>query len=76
MSMSIYQITCRTSRKVNPPSIRNSNTKWRDFSSQKATDFPLEAVNMLEFLTMFIHYADLPIKVSLLSHWTIENVFV
>ncbi|CAF5190814.1 unnamed protein product [Rotaria magnacalcarata] len=30
--------------------------------SQKLVDFPLEAINMLDFLTMFIHYGDLPIK--------------
>jgi len=30
---------------------------------QKLVDFPFEAVNMLDFLTMFIHYGDLPIKV-------------
>lgn len=33
-------------------------------SSQKLTDFPVEAINMLDYLTMFIHYAELPIKVS------------
>jgi hypothetical protein len=37
------------------------------FFSQKLTDFPLEAINMLDFLTMFIHYGDLPIKVRILK---------
>ncbi|CAF1096037.1 unnamed protein product [Adineta ricciae] len=31
--------------------------------SQKLIEFPVEAINMLDFLTMFIHYGDLPIKV-------------
>jgi hypothetical protein len=42
----------------------NSNKKNDLFCSQKLTDFPIEAVNMLDFLTMFIHFGDLPIKVS------------
>jgi hypothetical protein len=33
-------------------------------SSQKLVDFPLEAINMLDFLTMFVHFGDLPIKVG------------
>lgn len=32
-------------------------------SSQKLVDFPVEAVNMLEFLTMYIHAGDLSVKV-------------
>ncbi|CAF0980049.1 unnamed protein product [Rotaria sordida] len=31
--------------------------------TQKLVDFPIEAINMLDFLTMFMHYGDLPIKV-------------
>ena len=43
----------------------NEKYKSDDFSSsQKLTDFPVEAINMLDYLTMFIHYAELPIKVS------------
>jgi hypothetical protein len=49
-------------------SILFPNKKSNDrFSSQKLTDFPIEAVNMLDFLTMFIHYGELPIKVRLSS---------
>lgn len=42
-----------------------TSTGLFSFSSQKLADFPVEAINMLDFLTMFIHYGELPIKVSL-----------
>ncbi|CAF0861289.1 unnamed protein product [Didymodactylos carnosus] len=32
-------------------------------ASQKQADFPVEAVNMLDFLIMFVHHGDLSIKV-------------
>jgi len=43
---------------------------------QKLTDFPIEAINMLDFLTMFIHYGDLPIKVNILIDNIIKILFI
>ena len=58
-------------------SILFSTKKSNDrFSSQKLTDFPIEAVNMLDFLTMFIHYGELPIKVRVLFNKLLPILFL